>query len=295
MKRIALLFLVGLAMAFAQPRQAAARSTRVQHGGQQRERQAAPRSTAQFAKSTAPQPSSALVDPNDRVFADVVYGGGWEMVLTFVNMSGGRERLTLSFYNDDGSTASVPLVNPDGSISAYTGVDVALDGNTSSELVVADVGKDVISGWAYVSLPAGVSYIAGQAVARVKDADGFVISESVESLTNTQDYNLFAPFDNQDGVSTSLVLINPGNAKTANIVLSVQDSSGGVLVRDRFDLLAGTRVTINLPAAYKATAGVSGKVRVSGDIKSLSAICFRVSDGGSFAYSPIFNWSGLLK
>src|SRR5215472_15403764 len=96
-------------------------------------------SSSRFQPNMTPRPKSALVDPNDRVFPDIAAGGGWETIITFVNMSSSSSHFTLTFYDDDGNPLPMPLVNVDGSISRLSAADFALDGNTSSELVVANV------------------------------------------------------------------------------------------------------------------------------------------------------------
>src|SRR5262245_60184534 len=154
MKRIALLLLVAIIGLSAQSKR-----------------------TTTFRQSISPRPNSALVDPNDRVFADIVAGGGWETIITFVNMSSSRARFTLTFYDDNGNPLNLPFANPDGSISRFASTDFALDPNTSSELAVADVDKAVKSGWSYLSFVSGTSAVAGMAVVRSRDADGNVISE----------------------------------------------------------------------------------------------------------------------
>jgi hypothetical protein len=271
MKRNALLIMAGLCVLSAQPRH-----------------------TASFYQNISPRPKSALVDPNDRVFPDIVAGGGWETIITFVNMSGVPAHFTLTFYDDDGNPLNVPLANPDGSVSRFASSDFALDSNSSTELVVANVDNAVTSAWSYISFPAGTAAIGGVAVVRNKDSKGRVISESTENLSNTLDYDFFAPYDNLEGVATTLILINPGNSQTANIRISAQDASGQEILRDRFQLPPGARTLIALPDTYSALAGTSGELRVTGDTSTLSAICFRTSPSGSVAYAPIFNWSGMF-
>jgi hypothetical protein len=255
---------------------------------------ALPRHVASFHQNASPRPSSALVDPNDRVFSDVVAGGGWETIITFVNMSGSPAQFTLTFYDDNGNLLKMPLVIPDGSVSRFASADFALDPNTSSEVVVANIDSTITSGWTYLSFSSGTSAIAGLAVVRAKDSKGNVISESTESLSNTQDFDFYAPYDNLEGIASGLILVNPGNTLTANVRISAQDASGAEILRDHVQLPAGSRVTIVLPDSYSALAGTSGKLRVTGDTNNLSAICFRTSPSGNVAYSPIFNWSGMF-
>jgi hypothetical protein len=271
MKRIAFLFLTGVLVLTAQPRH-----------------------SSKFLQNAAPRPKSALVDPNDRVFADVIAGGGWETIITFVNMSTSSTQFTITFYDDNGNPLPMPLVNPDGSVSRFASSDFALGGNTSAELVLANVDNAATSGWSYLTVPSGAAPIAGMAVVRTKDAKGNVINESTETLSNIQDYDFFSPFDNLEGVTTTLVLVNPANSQTANVQISAQDSSGNEILRDHIQIPAGARILTLLPSVYPALAGTSGKLRVTADINNLSAVCFRTSPSGSLAYSPIFNWSGMF-
>jgi hypothetical protein len=271
MKRVALLILAGCIAVSAQPRR-----------------------TAQFRESPAPRPKSALVDPNDRVFPDIVAGGGWETLVSFVNMLGSPAQFTLTFYDDNGNPVRMPLVNPDGSVSRFSSVDFSLDTNTSTELVVANVDNTLSSVWGYLSFPGNPAPIAGMAVVRTYDSSMNVLNESTESLSNLQDFDFYAPFDNLQGVSTGLILLNPSTVLTSNIRLSAQDANGNEIVRDSFSLAPGARTHIQLPTAYTALAGTSGKLRVTGDTNRLSAVCYRISPAGSLAYSPIFNWSGMF-
>lgn len=258
--------------------------------------QPSPRRTANFRKSASqPRPSSALVDPNDRVFTDLAAGGGWETLITFVNMSGSAASFTLTFYDNNGNPRAMPLLNSDGSVSRLSSVDFLLDFNTTNELVLPNVDRNAISAWSYLSLSGDTRGVAALAVVRYKDAKGTVIAEGTQGLANTQDYDFFAVFDNLDGVSTGLVLVNPGNAGVASVTLSAQDAHGNEIVSDRFSLPAGTRTVITLPTTYPALGGTSGKVRVTADVNTISAVSFRVSPAGNLTYAPIFNWSGLFR
>jgi hypothetical protein len=271
MKRIALLILAGSIVLSAQPRR-----------------------TAQFRESLVPRPKSAQVDPNDLVLLDVAAGGGWETLITFVNMSGSPAQFTLTFYDYNGNPTPMPLSNPDGSVSRLASVDLSLDVNTSTELVVANVDSGVNPAWAYLSFPGSSAPIAAMAVVRTYDSSGRVLNESTEALSNIQDYDFYAPYDNLQGVATGLILVNPGNSLMSNVRISAQDANGNEILSDRFQLGPGARTTITLPTYYTALAGTSGKLRVTGDTNRLSAVCFRISPSGSMAYSPIFNWSGMF-
>ena len=277
MKRIALLLLVGLMALAAAPRPAERAST------------------AKFHNSSSPRPSSALVDPQDRVLNDLAAGGGWETIITFINMSGAPAAFTLTFYDDNGNFRVMPLLNSDGSLSRSSAIDFALDPNTSNELILPNVDSRAKSAWSYLSLASDTQGVAALAVVRYKDAKGRVVSEATESLSNTQDYDFFAPFDNIDGVTTGLILVNPGNSGVANVNLSAQDAFGNELVRDRIQLPAGARTVFSLSKVYPNLADISGKLRVTSDVSTLSAICFRVSPAGNLAFSPIFNWSGMFR
>jgi hypothetical protein len=236
-----------------------------------------------------------LVDPNDRVFVDVLAGGGWETLMTFVNMSNAPARFTLTFYDDNGNPVMVPLTNPDGSVSRFAAVNLTMDGNTSQELVVANVDNNINYAWAYLSFPGNAAPIAGMAVVRTYDSSGNVFNETTETLSNIQDYDFFAPYDNLQGVATGLIVLNPGSSLTATVRISAQDATGNELVRDSSLLSPGARATIMLPDAYNVLGGTSGKLRVTGDTNKLSAIVFRISPAGNMAYSPIFNWSGIFQ
>jgi hypothetical protein len=284
MKRIALLILASGIVLSAQPRRAVG----------PRELSSMPRRTANFQQA-APRPKSALVDPADRVFADVLAGGGFETLMTFINMSSAPAQFTLTFYDDNGNPVLVPLTNPDGSVSRYSAVNFTMDGNTSQELVVANVDSSTNYSWTYLSFPGSPSPIAGLAVVRTYDSSGNIFTETSETLSNYKDYDFFAPYDNLQGIATGLIVLNPGVNLTANVRISAQDASGNELVRDAFQLPPGARTTIMLPNAYPLLAGTSGKLRVTGDTNQLSAILFRISPDGNMAYSPIFNWSGMFK
>jgi hypothetical protein len=284
MKRIALLILVSAAVLPAQPRRADG----------PRRLSVVPRQTANF-QASAPRPKSALVDPLDQVFPDVLAGGGWETLMTFVNMSSTPARFTLTFYDDNGNPVNMPLTNPDGSVSRFAAVNFTMDSNTSQELVVANVDNNANLAWAYLSFPGDTAPIAGLAVVRTYDSSGNIFSETSETLSNIQDYDFFAPYDNLQGVATSLIVLNPGAKLTATVRISAQDANGNELVRDAFLLPPGARATISLPDAYNVLAGTSGKLRVTGDTNQMSAILFRISPAGNMAYSPIFNWSGMFR
>jgi hypothetical protein len=163
------------------------------------------------------------------------------------------------------------------------------------ELVVANVDNNVTYAWAYLSFPGNAAPIAGMAVVRTYDSSGKIFNETTETLSNIQDYDFFALYDNLQGVATGLIVLNPGSSLTATVRISAQDANGNELVRDKFLLAPGARTTIMLPDAYNLLGGTSGKLRVTGDTNQLSAIVFRISPAGNMAYSPIFNWSGMFQ
>lgn len=243
----------------------------------------------------SPRPSSALLDANDRVFVDLAAGGGYESILTFINMSNAGSQFTVTFYDDNGNLAALPISNSDGSVSRYTSLDIGLDGNTSIEIVAPNVDNTLTGAWSFLSFRGGSQAIAGVAVVRSRDSNGAVFAESSQPLSNTQDYDLFTTFDNFDGVKSGVIFLNPGNSLTANVRVSAQDATGAEILRDRFQLPPGTRVQLSLVDTYPVLNGSSGKLRITSDTNRMSAIGYRVSPSGAFAYSPIFNWSGMFK
>ena len=96
-----------------------------------------------------------------------------------------------------------------------------MDGNTSQELVVANVDNRVNFAWAYLSFPGNTAPIAGMAVVRTYDSSGHILNETSETLFNIQDYDFFAPYDNLQGVATGLIVLNPGASLTATVRISV--------------------------------------------------------------------------
>jgi hypothetical protein len=139
------------------------------------------------------------VDPLDRVFPDVLAGGGWETLLTFVNLSSAPARFTLTFYDDNGNAVNMPLTNPDGSVSRFAAVDFSMGGYTSQELVVADVDNNANLAWAYLSFPGDPAPIAGLAVV-AQDANGneivrdaFLLAPGARATISLPDaYNILA-------------------------------------------------------------------------------------------------------
>lgn len=292
MKKLALFILAGGMVLSAQPWRASGQRA-LSRTVSPHQLSSVPRKAAKLHQSAA-RPKSALVDPYDRVFADVLTGGGWETLMTFVNMSSAPAQFTLTFYDDSGNPVPVPLADSDGSIVRFSAMDFWMEGNTSQELVVANVDYDISYVWAYLSFPGDKAPIAGMAVVRTYDSMGNIFSETSETLSNIQDYDFFAPYDNLQGVVTGIIVLNPGTTQTATVQISAQDSDGNELVWDAFQLPPGARYTIMLPYAYDVLAGTSGKLHVIGDTNKLSAILFRISPAGNMAYSPIFNWAGMF-
>jgi len=186
--------------------------------------------------------------------SDLTYGGGFTSTFYLVNTGTSPAPFTLSFYNQSGTPANVPLFLPQtGATQTTTSLTQTLAAGQMLEVATQAGTSTNVSGSAQLTATGGVS--------------GFEIFDyapngqeaSVPLETRTPN-NFVLVYDNTNGLTTGVALAN-ASAAAANIVATIYDDQGNVLQTTTIPMAAHAQQTIILNAVYPNTAGKRGMVK----------------------------------
>jgi len=234
--------------------------------------------SAAWAQQPAPTHSS---------ISQIASGGGWKTTLTLLNLSSTASSVTVAFQGDEGLPLALRLVvTQEGAsllevssevtrvVPALAVLRIELDAPATSETV---------TGWADV-----VSFgtFSGFAIFRQRGQDGRD-SEGTAPLEGRGLSGLILPFDNSEGFSTGLAIVNPG-ADRVPLVAVVRDESGLVLGQYGVPMIARGHTAFVVGERLPASMGRRGSIELqhsgSGTVTGLG---LRFSAFGSFTSVPV--------
>ena len=247
--------------------------------------------------TTRPPLGSALVDQNDKVFPQIMFGGGWETVVVVVNIGFTPIHYNQLFFGTDGKPLQVTFKTyPDQTLITTTATDSNLPPNTSFNYSLFDDGGPIRTGWSVLSYDSTKGRLSGYALVRHRATTGQFNFEATVPLSNLQDFAFFMPVDNIQGFRTVLALVNPSLNKTANVTLQFIGLDGTRLFSDSGALPPGQQMSLSIPDLYPTLANQLATVLVQADISLFSAAGFRLNDvTGAVASVPIMNWEGMFQ
>jgi hypothetical protein len=139
----------------------------------------------------------------DTVLAQVADGGGWQTLITIVNLRPTPNNFTIDCYGDDGN----PKVYSWSGVGPHASLTGALQSYGSIEVTTAGTTVATNTGWCYLNTsPSSQGDIAGFAIFRNVPSGQEVSVETGSILSKS----LILAFDNTGGYSYGVALVNPG-------------------------------------------------------------------------------------
>jgi hypothetical protein len=220
--------------------------------------------------------------PNILTVPQLASGTGWSTTLFLNNVSTVAEGVTLRFFGEDGNSRQVPIVGmaPASSISATLrpGEIAVYETTAAGPLAV---------GWASLtpSTP-NTSRISGFAIFRFRGA-GAPEAEAIVPFSNIWSQNVTMLYDQTNGFSTGLALVNPGQ-NTVSLSVAIRDQSGATIGVDTVRLPPFSHQASFVSERYPITANGHGSLLITSD-GGISALGLRFSPSGTFTSFPPVN------
>ena len=203
-------------------------------------------------------PALANVVPGKGSLAHVTYNGGWQTIITLVNVGTASAQSTLSFYDDAGNPLAVPLTYPQtGATSSTASIKRTLaPGET---LIMETQGRDALASVSGSAVLTSTGAVGGSAIFRLNSSG----QEGVVPLETRSATTYAFGFDNTKGRVTGMALAND-TGSAANLALTIRDDAGATIATDSISLTAYGHTQIVLTSGYPASAGKRGTVAVAG-------------------------------
>jgi hypothetical protein len=217
---------------------------------------------------------SAAITANTLVIPQFVSGGGWSTTLFLTNVSTLSESLNLNFFGESGGARDVTLL---GSGSVPSVATTLAPGQTVVYETTSTGTLDV--GWASVTLGTTNNRVTGFAIFRY-GAAGAPDSEAIVNLGNTVDQNLVMLYDQMNGFSTGLALVNPG-ASPVTLNAAIRDASGTTIGTGTITLPPYSHQASFISERFPITANKRGSVVIDGTA-GFSILGLRFNPSGTF-------------
>lgn len=245
------------------------------------------------SRGLAAKPQS-LVFSSDTILPHLAAGGGWETTIVFVNMSDKEVQYTQSFYDPAGkpwnvTTKALPAGTPTKTSVASGRIGVG----GSVHLLLSEPTGPLQTGWSTLNYDSASTRLGGYAVFRQR-VQGRPDFEALVPLSSYDDSIFYMPFDNQDGATTAMAILNPATNIATNLEILLVDTGGKTLGSYSMSLAAAAQDSFVLADRFPAARGRLGTVIIEGSTNRLSALGFRFNSGGAFSTIPILNWLGLF-
>jgi hypothetical protein len=226
------------------------------------------------------------VPPTHSTISQIASGGGWKTALTLLNLSTAANTVTVTFQDDNGQPMALPLsITQAGTSQTLAASEITRVIAAGSSLRIeseAPAASDTLTGWTDVI--SSRAY-AGFAIFRQRGPDGRD-SEGTAPLEGTTLPGLVVPFDNSDGFSTGVALVNTG-ADRANVVALVRDESGLILGQFGVQLISRGHAAFVVADRLAASKGNRGTIEFQhAGTGTLTGLGLRFSAAGSFTSVP---------
>jgi len=223
------------------------------------------------------------------VFAHIAAGAGWKTSFTLMNLAPTESPARLVFWNDDGGQLELPIefpVNPQLSPMSAAAADVIISSKGVVIVEAATSSQDPVRvGWAQLQAPVGV---VGWATFGRRFDNGAGV-EAVVPMATRSTASMVLPFDNSNGFSTGVALVNESETSSANVLLTFRNVDGQPLHTDMLSLALRGHRSFSIPETYPNLAGFIGSVELknlSGG--AISGLGLRFSQSGSItSISPV--------
>jgi hypothetical protein len=202
--------------------------------------------------------------------AQVAEGMNWKTLFIITNLDQAPTSYTFRFWDDNGNTLPLPIIN--SSPGSLTGT-LAVGGTTFAE--TPGTSPSLLQGWAEVSSTGrlGVTAIF-RSVTPGKISEGTVTGVSSGN-------RVILPFDNTQGLGTSIAVANTNPTQSLSISLVFQLDTGAQISGSLF-LTAHAHTAFSLATMFPAVAGARGSILFSASSPDITVVGLRFNPAGSF-------------
>jgi hypothetical protein len=228
-----------------------------------------------------------LVGDFDTVIPHFVDGAGWQTTILLTNLTNHTAYFAILFSADNGDLTDFPIAD----LGPANSIIGQLAANESAEIPTAGTGAARIQGSAQIfcldkwaddpTATVVKSTIGGYAIFRQHVESGRPDFEAVVPINPTFESKFTLFFDNRNGYSTGVAIIN-GGMDPSPVSIVARDFQGNQLLSDQITLQGSEKVVFSVPERYKSLAGQSGILQFSTANISLSGMGLRFNPGGAF-------------
>jgi hypothetical protein len=203
--------------------------------------------------------------------AQVAEGMNWKTLFIITNLDQVPVSYTFRFWDDNGNTLPLPIIN--SSPGSLTGT-LAVGGTTFAE--TPGTSPSLLQGWAEVASTGrlGVTTIFRSIIPGRPDSEGTVTGVSSGS-------RVILPFDNTQGLGTSIAVANTNPTQSLSISLVFQLDTGAQISGSLF-LTAHAHTAFSLATMFPAVAGARGSILFSASSPDITVVGLRFNPAGSF-------------
>jgi len=202
--------------------------------------------------------------------AQVAEGLNWKTLFIITNLDQVPTSYNFRFWDDNGNALPLPIVN--SSPGSLTG---ALAGGGTIFAETPGTSASVLQGWAEVASTGrlGVTTIF-RSVTPGKISEGTVTGVSSGS-------RVILPFDNTQGLGTSIAVANTNPTQSLSISLVFQLDTGAQ-ISGSLSLAAHAHTAFSLATMFPVVAGVRGSILFSASSPDITVVGLRFNPAGSF-------------
>jgi hypothetical protein len=221
--------------------------------------------------------------------SQIASGGGWSTTLTLFNPTSGQDTVTIAFQADDGSALPLPLIiTQGGARQVLTSSEVSRTIQPLATLTIeseAPSTSATLAGWAEVTT---VRSFSGSAVFRQRFQDGRTV-EAIAPLDSSAPSSVVVPFDNREGSSTGVALVNPADTQV-NLIVRSRNENGIQFDQNRMMLPPRGHSAFVIADRFPSSIGQQGTIEfVSPIAERLTGLGLRFSASGGFTSVPVLH------
>jgi hypothetical protein len=215
-----------------------------------------------------------------QLISQVADGAGWRTTIILANTGFGPANYRLRFWDGNGAPLSLPL-GPDGNRPEITGT---LGVNGARFLQTDGTAGALSQGWA--ELLTGDS-IGGTAVFRQTVPNAPASEGAVAIVSGASSIRrMVIPFDNTQGFSTGIAIVNSDAARSANVMATFRDENGSNLLSAPIPLASHGQIPFAVKTRYPALSNARGSVEFSDASVELFGLGLRFSPLNTFTSLP---------
>jgi hypothetical protein len=222
---------------------------------------------------------NSTVQPRLVTLPHIVEGANWTTSITLVNTGRTTQQYKLVFFNNDGQPAEFSFERR-GRMRTIVG---NLWEGASTLFVTEATGPTLNQGWATLDLAeTGEDIALGPAVFGTSGIPGRPALEATVPPSSGLDSQSWLPFNNLDGYTTSIAILNPGS-QPVSVPILVSDFQGAPVGGETLTLAPGQKIAFPIMQRWGNSGGKVGVIRFQADDSTpLSILGLRFNSGGSF-------------